>query len=70
MKKTPWFSALHEPPVRAGWYECRNAPDATDHALRAMRHWNGRNWSTTFSERVRTIFGQFAGNQWRGLKKP
>lgn len=65
---TPWFCALTHPPVRVGWYECRNSSDIADTAFRFLRYWNGTNWLLNGPRTRRVAFGTWtAKNQWRGL---
>jgi hypothetical protein len=64
MKRTPWFDAMKDKPVRVGWYEFKfmGWPRVT-----GRLQWNGLNWlgSTGWP------FYVLPGDKWRGLaEKP
>lgn len=68
MKMTPWFCALKQPPLRVGWYLCRNSPAAGCDALKYRRYWNGRHWLANGPRTRRVAFGTWTdANEWRGL---
>jgi hypothetical protein len=77
VRLTPWFCAMTHPPVRVGWYLCRNAPTPEDPACAARRYWNGSQWSAVARQHDRgprmprgaiVGFGDWTtANQWRGL---
>lgn len=61
---SPWFIAVKQPPVRVGWYRCRNARDEFE----SMRYWNGRCWTRNGPRTARVGFGAWTfENEWRGL---
>ena len=62
MKRTPWFNAKTQPPVRDGWYEVR-----CKYGLRFERaYWSGRGWIG--SDAKFACFGASC-DSWRGLLK-
>jgi hypothetical protein len=66
---TPWFTAVTQPPVRVGWYECRNSPDRADQDG-GRRYWNGKRWLERGPRSKPVGFGTWTlDNQWRGLRE-
>jgi hypothetical protein len=69
VKLTSWFIALSQPPVRVGWYLCRNSGRPEDTSCAHRRYWNGRHWTTNGPGTPRELFGTWtAENQWRGIE--
>lgn len=59
-KRTPWFNAIKEPPVRIGWYEFY---DSLWGAVFCM-YWNGKNFCGAVGRSSASVY---SGDKWRGL---
>ena len=65
MKRTKWFSAVDELPVREGLYEVR-FKDLGWGYVNSRAHWDGDGWR----EHHIADFGFCEHDQWRGQLKP
>lgn len=63
LKLTPWFCAATQPPVRAGWYEYKFAPESQVH----RRYFSEQEWHFFCSNR--RGFKPYRGDRWRGVLK-
>lgn len=68
MKVTPWFGASQQPPVRNGWYDVRWSGAAKAWGKRL--YWNGKDWRISEGIWFVSDFGNWRGDQWRGLTQP
>ena len=61
---TPWYPASIKP-VREGWYEVKmvGIPEIE------KRYWNGTYWQFSKKDDRSSMFGDWTGDQWRGLTK-